>query len=61
MKGSAAIIGARGLSEKAKALEDAAAAGDYAFIQANNDRFLLDFESLLNNISKILTYGTGDV
>ena len=54
LKSASAIIGANKISENAKALEAAGEKGDLTFISANNDNFLSDLKSLLNNINNTL-------
>jgi CheY-like chemotaxis protein len=60
LKSAAAIIGAERLSEAAKALEYAGKQGNLAFIQANNDVFIKDLETLLYNINVVLSREAGE-
>lgn len=54
LKSASANIGAIALSEKAKALENAATSEDKDFIFANAEEFVQDLDALLNIISKVL-------
>lgn len=51
IKSTSLTIGAEELSEKAKALELAAADGDAAFIKANHDAMFNEYAELLGKIS----------
>jgi len=55
LKSAAANIGAQRLAEAANALEAAGDSGDINYIQANNESFLVDLKTLLNEISKLKT------
>ncbi|MDO5154398.1 MAG: ATP-binding protein [Eubacteriales bacterium] len=54
LKSASANIGAMALSQKAKALEDAAIAGEAAFIQENGEPFIEELSALLGHISTVL-------
>jgi len=54
LKSALANIGASELSESAKALEFAGRHEDIAFINSNNAQFLVNFEAILKDISKIM-------
>jgi HPt (histidine-containing phosphotransfer) domain-containing protein len=55
LKTASANIGAEALSEAAKALELAGENGDVEFIKANNSKFLENMESLLSEITNVLS------
>lgn len=55
LKGASANIGAINLSNEAKALEDAANAGDIPFILENNEPFIENLQELLNAIQEVLS------
>ena len=55
IKSASASIGASELSSFASSLEQAGKKGDMSFIKSNNDRFLKDFEVLLNNIKNAIS------
>jgi len=57
LKSAAANIGAMGLSEKAKALEEAAKRGDRKFIDSNNQRLMADLEMLMEEIAAVTGAG----
>jgi signal transduction histidine kinase/CheY-like chemotaxis protein len=54
LKSASANIGAIGLSEAAKELEAAGKQSNSAFIELNNNKFLVDLKTILNNISQVL-------
>jgi len=54
IKGSSHGIFAQGIADSAQALERAANAGNYDFINANNRKFLDDITSLLNDIEETI-------
>jgi HPt (histidine-containing phosphotransfer) domain-containing protein len=54
LKRSLASIGSSELSETARELEMAGKQSDSAFIRSNNVQFLMDFNSILSDIGKIL-------
>ncbi|MCL1941142.1 MAG: Hpt domain-containing protein, partial [Synergistaceae bacterium] len=56
LKSALATIGAKDLSESAKSLEYAGKNEDMAFIEGNNDKFLKEFEILLNNIKNAILH-----
>jgi HPt (histidine-containing phosphotransfer) domain-containing protein len=55
LKSAAANIGARPLSEAAKALEEASDNEDSDFVEKNNIVFLADLQSLLDRINDVLS------
>ena len=55
LKSASASIGAAGLSEEAKVLELAGDRKDLIFIEKNNDTFLKNLKSLLDNINAALS------
>ncbi len=63
LKSASASIGALAISDRAKALEDAAIKGDWVFIDQNTTEFLDDFHLLLEDIrnaTKAFTSQDGD-
>lgn len=54
MKGSMRSIGAKKLSEKAKALERAGRENDYAYINANTEEFCAEYRGLLAQLAQAL-------
>ncbi|MCL2873471.1 MAG: ATP-binding protein [Defluviitaleaceae bacterium] len=54
LKSASASIGADAISAAAKVLEAAGLQMDIDFIQANSDKFLTDFEALLEKINEVL-------
>lgn len=54
IKSTSLTIGAESLSEKAKALEMAAAEGNADFIKANHDDMMADYKDILQKISNAL-------
>ena len=54
LKSSLKIIGADSLSQTAYALENAGKNADKAYIDANNDIFLMKLQKLLDNINNVL-------
>lgn len=54
VKSTSLTIGAEELSEKAKALEFAAADGDAAFVKANHQEMIEMYSDILNKISEAL-------
>ena len=55
LKGASANIGAKEISEAAKALENAGKHGDLEFIKQNNAKFLAALQILLDNINAVLS------
>jgi HPt (histidine-containing phosphotransfer) domain-containing protein len=60
LKSASANIGAGGLSEMAKALEEAGQRDDTAYIDEHNAVFLSEYGALLNNISRALANTSKD-
>lgn len=54
MKSSSKTIGAMELSEKAKGLEDASAAGDILYVKANHGHFLEEYKKTAESIKAII-------
>ena len=54
MKSNARMIGAHGLSEQARALEEAAERGDTSFIRAHHEEFLSASDAITDTIKKYL-------
>ena len=54
MKGTSAGIGAEEIREKAKELEMMAKAGNLAGVQAQNELFLKQVESMVKNVQNLL-------
>jgi CheY-like chemotaxis protein len=55
VKGASASVGATKLSSLAKALELAAKNEDLEYVRSNNENFLDEFKTLLNNISYVVS------
>ena len=60
LKSSARIIGASGLSALAEKLEEAGNKEDMAFIDANTDKFLSDYRSYKEKLSRMKGEGAAD-
>ena len=60
LKSSARIIGASELSSLAEKLEEAGNKQDMAFIDANTDKFLSDYRSYKEKLSRMNGEGTAD-
>lgn len=54
LKSSSLSIGAVQLSSLAKALESAVKSGDYAFVEKNHARMLMEYKLLLRNLRKVM-------
>jgi signal transduction histidine kinase/AmiR/NasT family two-component response regulator len=60
IKGSSRGICAEPLGDKAEALEHAAKAGDFAFVEANNSFFIEETEKLINDLTGMFRQMTSD-
>ena len=60
LKTSARIVGALGLSEKARLLEEAGNKEDRDYIESHKDDLLSDFRAYLQKLSKLDSPGTDD-